>query len=1104
MMGVTTVFSPGIAFGAEVTDSQDEEPVVLTEGDEDPSGGVSKNGKDDVSKNGSVSNPSVSDPSVSKDEITVIDKGRSGEIYWTLFSNGKLFLDTKESEENKEENNESDEVTLGLSDSYNGSPEMEDYENGNLTPWYKYKDQITQVECLEEIHIGNHAFEGLPNLRTALFRSVEITDFGEYSFKDCSSLKTIVYDNGIGYYVTPTYTTFKRNHVFDGDKIADIYIRVKNNGDPSIDPSKENESKNANSAIAKAVEHVLYVPHNRDNYGYGNRDEEENTEGEYSDRFYTVSLDSAGGSKLTFPERYIMADTTLAGTEEVTKADSLLWGWYISEDEPFGTDDKVVDDISITAKWVATGKVLKSESNKKYSKDVGWILYEGGLLYITGSGKLYSSAFPNGKSKNRKIQKVIIDGENVLNYKTNTYEFPWYKYRNMITAVYLGDGITAVDGYAFMDLSVLRDIRIPDSLNTVESYAFTNCSSLDNVRLPADIRTVGEYAFGGCSSLQTIRLGREKTDEEMKKDNNYNNNYNYNNNKNYNSYSGSNSYPTISDRVFKGCKSLTAAELFGSYSIYQSRSSNDDIVGGKLFEGCDNLTAVYMSRGVTSIPFSNKNESLRIIYYEGEQGEFEEKFDSILMNSTLLDDKKIIYGASRFYWNTVKYNSGGHGSVPAKKVVSECTIVKMPQPEPYWDEGDKHYWVSKWCRISEDLDSAFRFGEDTVSTNMTLYGHWDEAKPVEVNFYLTKDKIYKTLTVYQGRKIPIPAVPTRDDYVFAGWFSTPDKYEKGTIYLGDDTGLYDFSDYVVSEEPISIYAHWAEEGLDGFYTSKTNGGYTVSFNFTESVSFDGRKHVYKVPGKPWKNTKSKISDIRVGNIVVTDHNGNIVNGVEISKVKVKGGKNVPTDYVIDKNDGAGIILGIKVKAANKSLQKDINKLLNGKRKKYTSREDGETDTWYEWTAEPIKVDYTPIEIPANPEIYLSSEVKASPDLQKKDGIFIYSGGVKVKYKKSREDKEDDYDYTSMKATVKGLCYQKVFDLGNGKTAVKRIKLKAGGWKHKKYSEGKGEDRETWTESVFTPKQCDYYIGEGSVSKGDTDVTVTCIGNFNGSLTFPMK
>ncbi len=1087
VMCFTTAFPAGMAFGApdaapEIAETEGEEPERLVS-----DGSVSK---ESVSKE-SVSKESVSKDSASKDGITVIDKGESDEVLWVLTSDGKLTLKPKQI---KTENYWGEEVSDGR--------KMADYENGTQTPWYRYKDEILQAECLEEIEIGKHAFEGLSRLETALFRSVGVSDFGEYSFKDCVNLRTIVisassssnYNSGYNYTVFD-YTDFKKNHVFENCTIADIYVKttIKSSYD---DNKPYSEEKKLNKAIAKAVEHTLYVPdkYDRSYYGYNEDESERDENGDYTDRFCTVSFDSAGGSDLTFPYRFIMENTTLAGTEEVTKANSLLWGWYLTETDAFDMNEKVTSDMELTAKWVGTGEVLTSEKGR--NEGYGWTLYKSGLLYITGKGNLSSIAFPN-KYKYRKINKIIVDGENVLGYKTSVYDFPWYKYRNQITAVYLDDGITDVDQYAFMDLSVMKDVRIPDTLTSIGQFAFTNCTSLENIVLPTKLSSVSSYAFAGCSSLQTIRLGAPKTEDEMKKENENENGSSY--------WSSSNSRPYISDHVFKGCKSLTAAELFGSYSYSNYRYSKSDSTfeGGDLFDGCINLTAIYMSKGITSFPYNDTNKSVRIIYYEGSQDEFEDKFQDALLHSTLLDEKTIIYNVGSFFWNTVKYDTDGHGMVAPKKVVSECSIVKMPQPEPYWDEGDKHYWVSKWCRIKENLESAFRFGEDRVSANMTLYGHWEEALPVEVEFYTTKDKLYKKMTVYQGRKIPVPEAPTRDDYVFTGWYATPDRYEKGSLYIGSTDRLFDFSDYVIETDTIKIYAHWAEEGLDGFWTGQTNG-YTVSFNYTESVSFDGRKHVYKVPGKPAKNTKSKVSDIRVGNFVVLDHSGNPVKGIEVKKVKVKGGKNVPTEYVLEKNEAAGMIIGISVKAPSKGLQKALNKLLNGKRKKYTSREDGETDTWYEWTADPIRIDYTPVEIPANPEIYRSSEVKASPELAKKDGIFIYSGGVKVKYKKEREDKEDDYDYTSMKATVKGLCYQKVFDLGNGKTVVKRIKMKPGGWKHKKYSEGKGEDRETWTESVFSPKQCDYYIGEGSVNRGDSDVTVTCTGNFSGSLTFPMR
>lgn len=110
--------------------------------------------------------------------------------------------------------------------------------------------------------------------------------------------------------------------------------------------------------------------------------------------------------------------------------------------------------------------------------DIVWELNEEGLLTLSGEGQMYAGS-------------------------AGEYS-KWYRYRNEIEEVVVGDNITSIGGYAFYDCENLKSIVLPESLETIDANAFSGCSSLKNIELPQGVELLGERAFNGCSSLTDI------------------------------------------------------------------------------------------------------------------------------------------------------------------------------------------------------------------------------------------------------------------------------------------------------------------------------------------------------------------------------------------------------------------------------------------------------------------------------------------------------------------------------------------------------------------------------------------------------------------------
>ena len=65
------------------------------------------------------------------------------------------------------------------------------------------------------------------------------------------------------------------------------------------------------------------------------------------------------------------------------------------------------------------------------------------------------------------------------------------------------DGITSIEGGAFLGCSKLEAISIPESVTTIESHAFEN-SGLKSVVIPGSVKTIEESVFSCCTELKKV------------------------------------------------------------------------------------------------------------------------------------------------------------------------------------------------------------------------------------------------------------------------------------------------------------------------------------------------------------------------------------------------------------------------------------------------------------------------------------------------------------------------------------------------------------------------------------------------------------------------
>ena len=83
---------------------------------------------------------------------------------------------------------------------------------------------------------------------------------------------------------------------------------------------------------------------------------------------------------------------------------------------------------------------------------------------------------------------------------------PWYSFKNTIATVVIGDSVTHIGNYAFIDCNALTSITIPNSVISIRDYVFCGCTSLSTILIPNTIKNIGDGAFYGCTSLISITI----------------------------------------------------------------------------------------------------------------------------------------------------------------------------------------------------------------------------------------------------------------------------------------------------------------------------------------------------------------------------------------------------------------------------------------------------------------------------------------------------------------------------------------------------------------------------------------------------------------------
>ena len=112
------------------------------------------------------------------------------------------------------------------------------------------------------------------------------------------------------------------------------------------------------------------------------------------------------------------------------------------------------------------------------SNDMSWNLNGNGVLTISGTG-------------------------NMPDYSSTSQ--PWYKYRESIKQVKIGDGITGIGNYAFSGCTNLISVTIPGNVTSIGKRAFGGCKALEELTIPEGVKKLG-YEIIADTYIEKIKI----------------------------------------------------------------------------------------------------------------------------------------------------------------------------------------------------------------------------------------------------------------------------------------------------------------------------------------------------------------------------------------------------------------------------------------------------------------------------------------------------------------------------------------------------------------------------------------------------------------------
>ena len=270
-------------------------------------------------------------------------------------------------------------------------------------------------------------------------------------------------------------------------------------------------------------------------------------------------------------------------------------GWY--EDDQICTLVATANDGYVFACWMENGNLVSSEATYSIpvSGDrtfVALFMQEGNIVFADDNVKSICVAHwdtnHDGELSYAEAAAVANLGQ-VFSYNTAITSFDELQYFINLNSIVNYEGWLSG---CFSGCTNLASIEIPNSVSSIGEMAFSGCCSLTSIEIPTSVTSIGDHAFSGCTGLTSIEIP--------------------------------NSVAYIQSGAFSGCSSLVQIVVESGNTEYDSRgncnaiietSTNELVAGCKTtiipnsvtsigwaaFSSCTSLTSIEIPNSVTSI-----------------------------------------------------------------------------------------------------------------------------------------------------------------------------------------------------------------------------------------------------------------------------------------------------------------------------------------------------------------------------------------------------------------------------------------------------------------------------------------------------------------------
>ena len=381
-----------------------------------------------------------------------------------------------------------------------------------------------------------------------------------------------------------------------------------------------------------------------------------------------------------------------------------------------------------------------------------------------GSGELTSSIQWCVKSSTDEEGKTTyyleLQGNGEIPDYAQNDELPWEEWRDEITVVTVGSGITKIGSYVFADMDALTTVQIANTVTALGDGAFYNCGKLTNLQIPDSVTSFGNFVIGGTYGKTQWEYNPVEKKLTVTGDGAMGEPYveGSTTEKNasrvpWNRYRDQIEEVVIEEGVVNlstyalhGMTSLTAVTLpstleeigEGSFEsctalTYICIPDSVKTIGHYAFRYCEGLRSIHIPASVTTIGVRAFSDCpyLHEFYFYGDAPEFN---DQAIMDSEYI---------------TIYYDGSGWSNV---KALFDYLTFETWEPGEYDDSGTNVSGEGIKSQTSGKYGEDIEWNYDEASAVLTLSGKGEMQEPVTI---MTQDETTGAVTIsYSTNAVP--------------------------------------------------------------------------------------------------------------------------------------------------------------------------------------------------------------------------------------------------------------------------------------------------------------------------------------------------------------